>query len=69
MTLSHCWGSAEFFKLTAQSYRDLSNGIDISTLPQAFQDAAKVALQMGVFILLWIDSLCIFQDSVEDWRE
>lgn len=67
MTLSHCWGSAQFLKLTTGSVEQLSMGIYLSSLPQTFQDAAKIAKRLGVQYL-WIDSLCIFQDSVEDWQ-
>ena len=67
MTLSHCWGSAEFLKLTAESVGQLSEGVYVSSLPQTFQDAAKIAKKLGVQYL-WIDSLCIFQDSDEDWQ-
>ena len=53
---------AEFLKLTAETYPELL------MLPQTFQDAVKEVLQISVK-LLWIDSLCIFQGSVEDWQE
>lgn len=67
MTLSHCWGSAKFLTLAKKSSQQLSEGIHLSSLPQTFQDAAKIAKTLGV-LYLWIDSLCIFQDSDEDWQ-
>jgi Heterokaryon incompatibility protein (HET) len=66
MTLSHCWGSAKFMTLTNESSQQLYRGVHISTLPRTFQDAAMIAKRLGVDYL-WIDSLCIFQDSKEDW--
>jgi hypothetical protein len=66
MTLSHCWGGAGVLKLTAGSLHELSTGIEISILLQTFQDAIPVALALRVNYL-WIDSLCIFQDSIADW--
>jgi hypothetical protein len=68
VTLSHCWGKAKFLTLTAETLQQLCGGIPVSTLPRTFQDAIQVATWLGVKFL-WIDSLCILQDSVEDWRK
>ena len=35
---------------------------------QAFRDSFQIALDLG-YSSIWIDSLCILQDSVEDWTE
>lgn len=40
--------------------------ITLSDLPRTFQDAASVARRLGIRYL-WIDLLCINQDSAEDW--
>ena len=45
----------------------MKNNIDVSTLPLTFQEAIAVARRLG-FCYIWIDSLCIVQDSAEDWR-
>jgi hypothetical protein len=68
MTLSHCWGKVKFLTLTTESSQQLFNGVLISALPRTFQDAVKIAKTLGVDYL-WIDSLCIFQDSTEDWQK
>jgi len=39
----------------------------IKALPKTFRDAVPVLQQLNVQYL-WIDSLCIIQDSDEDWR-
>jgi hypothetical protein len=62
VTLSHCWGDIELLKLEAKTITRLSAGIEVSILRQTFQDAVRVALRLGVRHL-WIDSLCILQDS------
>jgi hypothetical protein len=67
LTLSHCWGKARFLTLTAHTLPQLLQGVDISELPKTFQDAANTTLFLG-FDYLWIDSLCILQDSAEDWK-
>jgi hypothetical protein len=43
-------------------------GILSSELPKTFQDAFTITRQLG-FQYIWIDSLCILQDSKEDWEE
>ena len=49
-----------------QTLSELSTGIEVWILPQTFKDTVNVALQLGVKYL-WIDFLCIFQDSNEYW--
>ncbi|KAF2792569.1 HET-domain-containing protein, partial [Melanomma pulvis-pyrius CBS 109.77] len=67
-TLSHCWGSSKVLRLTSTSFQRLKEGIEISELAQTFQDAIFTARSLGIR-LLWLDSLCIFQDSYEDWQK
>jgi len=67
-TLSHCWGKAKTLKLTSTSIHNLRTGIAISELGQTFQDAIFTARSLDIR-LLWIDSLCIFQDSEVDWQQ
>ena len=67
MTLSHCWGSKPVIRLTRHTLEGLISGLSISNLPQTFQDAIVVAGWFGSQYL-WIDSLCIMQDMIEDWE-
>ena len=53
-------------KLTANTYEQLEQGLPVSDLPPRFRDAASITLWMDVHYL-WIDALCIIQDSEEDW--
>ncbi|CZR70075.1 uncharacterized protein PAC_19976 [Phialocephala subalpina] len=70
-TLSHCWGPPtsqppiRTTKITELSHRQ---GILLKTLPNTFQEAVAVTLALGIQYL-WIDSLCIIQDDLEDWQE
>jgi Heterokaryon incompatibility protein (HET) len=41
-------------------------GVPVAQLPLTFQDAITVTRHLG-FEFIWIDSLCILQDSREDW--
>jgi hypothetical protein len=42
--------------------------IPFESLQKTFKDAVTVTHQLG-FRYLWIDSLCIIQDSVADWEQ
>ncbi|KAF5672282.1 heterokaryon incompatibility protein [Fusarium heterosporum] len=70
-SLSHCWGtwgSDENPKLlTANLPSRQSDGLDWKKLPKTFQDAFKIASWLNLD-WLWIDSLCIIQDSDSDWQ-
>ncbi|KAH7320778.1 heterokaryon incompatibility protein-domain-containing protein [Stachybotrys elegans] len=68
--LSHCWGDQSvkgMLKTTCANVADRERGIDYGSLPRTFQDAVRVARELG-FHLLWIDALCIVQDSPADWE-
>ncbi|KAL8309890.1 hypothetical protein RB597_009932 [Gaeumannomyces tritici] len=68
ITLSHRWAVPEPPKLRRENEAELrSAGISIASLPQVFQDAVQVARWLDVQYV-WIDSLCIFQDSLQDWE-
>jgi Heterokaryon incompatibility protein (HET) len=69
--LSHCWGPDGLFdqgKTTSSSLPERQAAIDIETLPLNFQHAIRITRDLGANYL-WIDALCIIQDSVADWSE
>ncbi|KAE9379924.1 HET-domain-containing protein [Stipitochalara longipes BDJ] len=66
-TLSHCWGSIPFQTLERENLQQFFTQIPTSALQKTFQEAIQTATYMGLQYL-WIDSLCIIQDSEEDWR-
>ncbi|KAI2618508.1 heterokaryon incompatibility protein-domain-containing protein [Hypoxylon sp. NC1633] len=43
------------------------NGIYVSNLSPTFRDAVSLVRRLG-YSYIWIDSLCIHQDSEEDWQ-
>ncbi|EGN94395.1 hypothetical protein SERLA73DRAFT_77797 [Serpula lacrymans var. lacrymans S7.3] len=67
LTLSHCWGGANILRLLVENISRLTAGIPLSTLPKTFQDAIIITRRLG-YQYLWIDSLCIIQNSPFDWR-
>ena len=64
--LSHCWGAFQPLKILTTNLAKMKQGIPWKSLPCVFQDAARVCRRLGLKYI-WIDSLCILQDSVEDW--
>jgi hypothetical protein len=60
------WGPKPHFRTTLSNIADFEQSISLEDLPRTFQDAILVARRLG-FRFLWIDSLCIIQDSHEDW--
>jgi len=66
LTLSHCWGKLEVLKLEGHNIEAMMAGFQISELPQTFQDAIEITRRLG-YQYLWIDAMCIIQDSVDDW--
>ena len=68
IALSHCWGKNPILTLTLDNYANLKHGLPLSVLPKTFREAFEIARWFQVEYL-WIDSLCIIQDSAEDWRK
>ena len=68
ITLSHRWGGAKSLMLTTSSFSRFKQGIPWDELPKTFKDALLISLQLG-FSYIWIDSLCIVQDSNIDWSQ
>ncbi|KAI0095921.1 heterokaryon incompatibility protein-domain-containing protein [Daldinia grandis] len=68
--LSHRWGEPtgqpKFRTLCKNNIESFKDHINFDDLPQTLKDAVIVTRNLGIR-LLWIDSLCIVQDSVEDW--
>lgn len=65
-SLSHCWGGADVPTLTSRTITGLKQGISPDKLPRTFSEAVAAVRGLGIRHL-WIDSLCIVQDSADDW--
>jgi hypothetical protein len=66
--LSHCWGPRGLGILTTtKTIEEYKLNIPWILLPATFREAVTVVRLLGLKYL-WIDSLCIVQDSEEDWR-
>lgn len=66
IALSHRWGGNVPLQLKKDKLEDFKKRIPFSTIPRTFQHAIAVCRALGVKYI-WIDSLCIIQDSKEDW--
>jgi hypothetical protein len=67
LTLSHCWGTKVPKRLLKENISTMMAQIPFSELSKTFQDAVTFTRNIG-HRYIWIDSLCIVQDDVEDWQ-
>lgn len=67
ITLSYRWAPNPQLMLTRSNMADLRRGSAIRDLPRLFRNVAAVARLFDIRYL-WIDALCIIQDSKEDWE-
>jgi hypothetical protein len=66
--LSHCWGSnLEGYKTTSTNLQQRRLGIDVQSLSPTFKDAIEICCRLQIRFV-WIDALCIVQDSVREWN-
>ncbi|KAK3334989.1 HET-domain-containing protein [Neurospora tetraspora] len=76
VAFSHCWGESETLKLlqndldkgTKGNIEELRSLIQVQRLPTSYWEAISVSLALG-FRHIWIDSLCIIQNSDDDWTK
>lgn len=69
VTLSHCWDplSKRPVTTTTANLEQQLKRVPFGELPLSFKDAVQITPSLDVRYL-WIDSLCIAQDSREDWE-
>ncbi|KAF7542797.1 hypothetical protein G7Z17_g11265 [Cylindrodendrum hubeiense] len=68
VTLSHCWGKFDPSKLILNqgNLAELTTQLAYGRLAPVFRDAVDLTRNLGIRYL-WIDALCIIQDSKSDW--
>ncbi|KAF2670799.1 HET-domain-containing protein [Microthyrium microscopicum] len=64
--LSHCWGGKQALTTTLATLPEHLKNVDVDSLPRTFKDAITFLRYLNIKYI-WIDSLCIVQDSREDW--
>jgi hypothetical protein len=71
LALSYCWGGKtkqSEWVLNTANIKTRERDIRESQLPQSFLDIIMLARELEVRYV-WIDALCILQDSQEDWEK
>jgi hypothetical protein len=68
VALSYCWGTTPFLKLLKGKIEELEAGIPMVSMARTFRDVIELARRLDLRYV-WIDALCIIQDSQDDWRE
>lgn len=67
LTLSYCWGKSSDFVLKKETHEQFVAGLPLEDFPPTIRDAITITKAMNMQYL-WVDALCIIQDSVEDWQ-
>ncbi|RMZ90857.1 hypothetical protein DV736_g1883, partial [Chaetothyriales sp. CBS 134916] len=70
LVLSYCWGMTPKdapWQLTIMTAQQFTTEIRLAILPQTLYDAVTWTRKLGGRYI-WIDSMCILQDSEEDWQ-
>ncbi|KAI6090312.1 heterokaryon incompatibility protein-domain-containing protein [Hypoxylon rubiginosum] len=69
-TLSYVWGSRSSLRLlegNIDKFRHGGLGPDTDKLPTTIRDAMILVQEIGIHYI-WVDALCIIQDSRHDWE-
>ncbi|KAK1981015.1 heterokaryon incompatibility protein [Colletotrichum cereale] len=67
VALSYCWGKAAHLLTTEKNFQAMITGIHVAEFPRTIQDAVEVTRRLNLRYL-WVDALCIIQDSARDWE-
>lgn len=67
-TLSYRWGEVNTFVTTSKNIDEYRRKVSPHVLPKTLQDAIHVTRELGIRFL-WINGLCIVQDSALDWEQ
>jgi len=71
IALSYCWGESKLnnktYRTTTKNLEDHLRQIPFEKLPLTIQDAIRVTRSLCIRYL-WVDALCIIQDSNKDWQ-
>ena len=65
--LSYRWSKKKEHLTLTQYVQAYTNNIPLDTLPATIQDAIRITHALGIRYV-WIDCLCIIQDSLRDWE-
>jgi hypothetical protein len=63
--LSYCWGGVQSYVTTRATIECHTNHLKLEAMPATIRDAIRTTRDLGIRYL-WIDALCIIQDSKID---
>jgi hypothetical protein len=66
LAFSHCWGNSHKLLLLSSNIAQFQTAIPEHDLPLNVQQAFSIARRL-YYPSIWIDTLCIIQDSMTDW--
>ena len=64
--LSYCWGKSQNLTLTTENLDFMKEIIPWDDIPLTIRDAIELTRGIGIRFL-WVDALCIIQNSADDW--
>ncbi|KAK0645594.1 heterokaryon incompatibility protein-domain-containing protein [Cercophora newfieldiana] len=64
--LSHCWGSKLPLQTKSDNIQEHQRSMPWDAFPIVYKEVISISQHLGVDFV-WIDSLCIIQDSEADW--
>lgn len=67
IALSYCWGKSQPLITTSDNIQERKSGIPLSDCPPTVRDAILASRKLNCRYV-WIDALCIIQDSTKDWE-
>jgi hypothetical protein len=67
VALSHRWSSSRVLQLTTTNINAFERVIPVESLSDSFREAIELVNALDI-PYIWIDSLCIVQDSLDDWE-
>ena len=67
IALSHCWGLDQTSRTVTANLESMKSGFAVETMPKTYRDAISLGRSLSIKYI-WIDSLCIIQDSAQDWE-
>jgi Heterokaryon incompatibility protein (HET) len=67
LCLSHCWAESAPMTTTTGTLAQRCDGIRIDGLSPTLRDTVFLARELNIQYI-WVDSLCILQDSQDDWE-
>lgn len=68
IALNYCWGKVLNLTTTSSNFAQRKAAIPWDGLSESFRHAILICRSLGV-CYMWIDALCIIQDSPSDWEK